>query len=171
MHKFSTPVLIAALVILVGSCCSPKLKSSYPLVIDSTYSYIAIKDADIALPPDYILDSMYYPVYAMNIQNIGSEADSFTLVIDRDGIYPLTVTQYLHPGEVKTFRTYGQIPSDMPDSAKLRYYSFYVSTPDSLNLSVLRPSVTVYYGNSITGPESCGSPAVGLPVSIDSLGK
>jgi hypothetical protein len=169
MHKFLYQVSFIVLIITVISCCDPKPRNSYPTVIDSSYSYLAIKDAFPTGASS--IDSFYYPVYTLDIKNTGSQADSFTLIIDPQvGYYPLTVSQFVAPGETKTFKTYGPLPSNVLDSAKYRYYGFRFYDPDSLNLRIFRPRVTVSYGGTIDGPESCGSPAIEKVINIDSLG-
>ncbi|HYM19839.1 MAG TPA: hypothetical protein VEW28_02425 [Candidatus Kapabacteria bacterium] len=170
MYKIFFFLSAVSLSVALFSCCDPKPRNSYPAVIDSSFSYRAIKDA-FTLSSGSV-DSLYYPVYSMNITNTGSDADSFQLVIDPlNGYLPLTVSEFVQPGETKLFKTYGPLASNALDSAKQRYYGFAFSTPDSMNLTVIRPSVTIAYGNSITGPESCGSPGTTLTVNIDSLGK
>lgn len=155
----------------LSSCCDPKPRNSYPTVIDSSYSFEAIKDATLPIPPDNHIDSAYYPIYSMDITNTGTEADTFTVVIDRQmGGYTLFDRKYVQPGETKTFRTYGPIPSNALDTAKYRYYTFFTSTPDSLDLKVLRPSVRVYYGRSLDGPETCGVAETSRAIDVDSLG-
>ena len=169
MHKTLTTIVPALLSFAIISCCDPKPRNSYPTVIDSTYSFLAVKDA---FPTVNGTDSFYYPVYNIGIKNTGAEADSFKLIIDpQNGWDPLTVTQYVAPGETKILKTYGPLLSNVPDTAKVRYYGFANNDPDSLDLKILRPSVTISYGSSLDGPESCGSPAVTRQVNIDSLGK
>lgn len=165
-------LLLLSTVLFLGSCCDPKPRNSYPSVIDSSYSFESVKDATIPVPPDYVLDSAYYPIYSLDIKNTGSESDTFTVIIDRDqGGNVLFDKQYVEAGQTKSFHTYGPIPSNALDTAKYRYYSFFTSTPDSLDLKVLRPSVRIYYGSSLDGPETCGMAATSLTVKVDSLGK
>src|SRR3954468_12455499 len=89
---------------LLSSCCDPKIKNSFPNVIDSSFTDTAIRDAiDVELPIDP-LDSGYYPVYKLDIKNTGSEADTFTLSYtrQRNGYsIPLTVSQFVQSGETK----------------------------------------------------------------------
>jgi hypothetical protein len=168
MHRFIFGLQALILAIVVISCCDPKPRNSYPTVIDSSYSYLTVKDAFTYASG--AVDSLYYPVYSVDIKNTGSEADSFKLTIDPQNIYSvLTVTQFVGAGETKTFKTYGPLPSNIDDSAKHRYYGFVYYDPDSLDLRISRPHVTISYGSSIDGPESCGTQPITETVNIDSL--
>lgn len=155
---------------LLSSCCEPAQRNSLPQVIDTSYNDTAVKDAvDIQEPIDP-LDSGYYPVYSLDIKNTGTEADTFTISYSRvrNGYeIPLTASRYILPGETKTFRTYGPSPSNPPDSIKVKYYSFYVKTLDSISLTVLQPKITVHYGETPNGAEQCGSP--GKDITVDPL--
>jgi hypothetical protein len=169
MRKSPFRLLVFLLAVTIIACCEPKPRNSYPTVIDSSYSVLAIKDA---FPTTSGVDSFYYPVYHIAIKNTGIEADSFKLVIDpQNGYLPLTATQYVGAGETRIFSTYGPLPSNIDDSAKGRYFGFVQNDPDSLDLHLFRPLVTVSYGASIDGPESCGNPATQKIISIDSLKK
>jgi hypothetical protein len=156
----------------ISSCCDPVPKNSLPLVIDTSYTDTAIRDAiDVTIPGDIPpdpLDSGYYPIYSLDIKNTGTEADTFKISYLRAtgsfGI-PLTAQQYVLPGETKTFRTYGPIPSNSLDSAKYRYLDFFVRTADSISLSVIQPTITIHYGESPNGAEQCGSPGKDITVN------
>lgn len=153
---------------ILSSCCEPVQKNSFPQVIDTSYNDTAVKDAiDIQTPIDP-LDSGYYPVYSLDIKNTGTEADTFTLSYTRirNGYeFPLSAKEFVLPGETKTFKTYGPSPSNPPDSVKIKYYSFYVKTIDSISLSVLQPMISVHYGGTPNGAEQCGSPGKDITVN------
>jgi len=142
-------------------------------VIGSSYSDTAIKDAGVPLNGGPA-DSIFYPIYSLDIKNTGTEADTFTISYDLKKTvnnFPLTVKQFVLAGETKTFKTYGPVPKNSPDTSKYRFFTFFVSTADSIPVSVIRPAVSITYGSSEDGPESCGSPAKTLTVNIDSLKK
>jgi len=158
---------------LLGSCCEPAQKNSFPVVIDTSYDDTAVKDAidisSIDFPFDP-LDSGYYPVYYLDIKNTGTDADTFYLSYSRvrNGyIQPLIAQQYIQAGETKTFKTYGPSLSNAPDSVKIKYYAFYVKTLDSTSLFTLQPKITVHYGQTPNGAEQCGSP--GKDITVDPL--
>lgn len=155
---------------ILSACCEPGQKNSFPFVIDTSYTDTAVKDAiDIQIPIDP-LDSGYYPIYSLDIKNTGAEADTFLLSYTRTRngyAIPLYVKQYVQPGETKTFKTYGPIPSNSDDSAKVNFYSFYVHTIDSISLFVLQPEISIHYGRTPNGPEQCGSP--GKDIAVDPL--
>ncbi|MEP7233929.1 MAG: hypothetical protein ABI778_01415 [Ignavibacteriota bacterium] len=157
--------------VILSACCEPKERDSYPTVIDTSYNDSAVRDAieiqfvDNPLDP---LDSGYYPVYYLDIKNTGTEADTFDLEYSRlrNGyIQPLKVSEYVQPGEVKTFKTYGPSGSNAPDSARVKYYSFFVKTLDSISLFVLQPNITIHYGETANGAEQCGSPGKTITVN------
>ena len=159
---------------IISSCCEPAQKNSFPMVIDTSYNDSAVKDADQVLvnglPPPNPLDSGYYPIYSLDIKNTGTEADTFKLSFYRPtGLFgfPLEVDGYVLPGQTKTFRTYGPIPSNSLDTAKYRYLDFFVKTVDSISLFVLQPQITIHYGQTPNGAEQCGSS--GKDISVDPL--
>jgi hypothetical protein len=168
---FLLPISFA--LFILSACCDPAQRKSFPTVIQTSYTDTAVKDAiDLSIqgfPPPDPLDSGYYPIYSLDIQNTGTEDDNFTLSYTRikNGfIDSLNVQQFVKAGETKTFKTYGPIPSNSPDSAKaLHYYTFYVKTLDSIALSVMLPTMNIHYGESPNGPEQCGSP--GKDISVD----
>lgn len=140
-----------------------------PLVLDSTYSDTTIKDIPDRF--DGNTDSAYYPIYSIDIKNTGIEADTFTLSYKRirNGfLLPVTVKQWVPPGEVRTFRTEGPIPDHgVPVTSDIVYVSFFVSTPDSIPIKVMKPTVTLTYGSTETGDESCGSPGETITLDIN----
>lgn len=161
------------LVLALSSCCDPTPHQSFPQVINSSYSDTAIKDAGVSLNGAPV-DSIFYPIYSLDIKNTGTEADTFEISYDRNKAinnFALSVKQYVLAGETKTFKTYGPVPKNSPDTSKYRFYTFFVSRADSIPLSVIRPAVSISYGSSEEGPESCGSPAKTITVNIDSLRK
>ena len=170
-HKyFLLPIALA--IFVLSACCEPAPRNSFPVVIDTSYTDTAVKDAiDLTLqgfPQPDPLDSGYYPVYSLDIKNTGTDDDNFFLSYTRirNGfIDSLSVQQLVKAGETKTFRTYGPIPSNSQDSAKFRYYTFYVHTLDSIALSVMQPAISIHYGQSPNGPGQCGSP--GKDISVD----
>lgn len=156
-----------ALPLIVGGCCDPDPKNSSPLVLDSTYSDTAVKDISDRLFGK--IDSAYYPIYSIDIKNTGIESDTFTLTYKRirNGyLIPVVVKQYVPAGEVRTFRTEGPIPDHgVPYTSDVVYYSFFVSTPDSIPIRMMNPEVTLSYGSTLKGDESCGS--AGETVKLD----
>lgn len=173
MHKAIILFAVAAIGFSLNSCCDPVPRNSFPTVLYSTYADTAIKDIIPELPP-LKLDSLYYPIYSFDIKNTGTEADTFTVIFDRENSYfdlssyPILYDQqYVLPGETKTFKTYGPVPSNALDTAKYRYLAFYTSTLDSIPISIMRPTVTIYYGATPNGPEDCGSPAKQLVLNVD----
>ncbi len=167
-------IVIVFGLLLISSCCDPAQKNSFPQVMTSSYNDTAIKDADqvivIGLPAPDPLDSAYYPIYSLDIQNTGSEADTFTVSYNRSsGLFgiPLIAQAYVQPGETKTFSTYGPIPSNSLDSAKYRYLDFFVKTKDSISLFVLQPKISIHYGQTPNGAEQCG--VAGKDITVDPL--
>jgi hypothetical protein len=158
---------------ILSACCEPAQKNSFPMVIDTSYNDTAIKDAIDIINVDSTfnpLDSGYYPVYSLDIKNTGTDADTFYLSYSRvrNGyLVPLTSQQYIQGGETKTFKTYGPSPSNPPDSIKVKYYSFYVKTPDSISLFKLQPQINIHYGQTPNGAEQCGT--AGKDISVDPL--
>lgn len=169
-HKYFLFTVCLGLFIL-SACCVPMDKNSFPQVIDTSYSDTAVKDADQFIGIDSTVDpydSAFYPVYSINIQNTGSEADTFYLSYSRTRngfLEPLTTQQNVNAGETKTFKTLGPIPSNAPDTLRVKYYAFFVKSPDSVHVSFLKPQITIHYGQTPNGPEQCGSP--GKDISVD----
>ncbi len=159
----------------LASCCDPTPRQSFPDVIYVSYADTTIKDAGPTIQNKF--DSLYYPIYSFDIQNSGTESDTFVVTLHREigyynsFYYPLdmTIKQFVGAGETKNFKTFGPIPRNAPDTTRLRLLSFFVSTPDSIPISVMRPVITISYGSSVEGPESCGSPAKTLTVDVDRL--
>lgn len=168
-HKLILFLSLPITVLVVWSgCCDPTPRNSLPLVLDSTYSDTAIKD----IPDRYILplpDSAYYPIYSIDVKNIGTESDTFTLTYKRirKGILlPLVVKQFVPAGETRTFRTEGPIPDyGVPATSDIIYYSYFVSTPDSIPINIMKPEVTLSYGSTADGGESCSSS--GQTITLD----
>jgi len=162
-------LLIGSAFVVGSGCCDPKPKNSLPLVLDSTYSDTAIKDiVDRFIPGS--TDSEYYPIYSIDIKNTGVESDTFTLtykrIRDNRWLLPVVVKQFVPAGEVRTFRTEGPIPDHgVPNTSDEVYLSFFVSTPDSIPIQTMKPEVTLSYGSTQTGDESCGSP--GETITLD----
>jgi hypothetical protein len=160
---------------ILSACCEPKQKNSFPKVIDTSYTDTAVYDADQFPEIDSNanpFDSAFYPVYSLDIQNTGTQADTFYVSYSRvrNGIQvPLYVQQFVNAGETKTFKTFGPIPSNSPDTSKVKYYSFYVKTRDSISLFVLQPQISIHYGQDPNGPEQCGSPGTDISVDISKL--
>lgn len=172
-HKYFL-LSIGFAIFILSACCEPTAKKSFPIVIDTSYTDTAIKDAiDLNIqgfPPPDPLDSGYYPIYSLDIKNAGTDDDNFSISFTRlkNGfVDSLIIRQLVKAGETKTFRTYGPIPSNSQDSAKARYYTFYVKTLDSISLSVMQPTINIHYGESPNGPEQCGSP--GKDISVDPI--
>jgi hypothetical protein len=141
-----------------------------PLVLDSTYSDTAIKDIADRYDPK-IADSAFYPIYSIDIKNTGIESDTFTLRYRRvrnGWLLPVEVKEFVPAGETRTFRTEGPIPDHGVDglTSDIVYISFFVSTPDSIPIQVMRPEVTLSYGSTQQGDESCGSPGTELKLDI-----
>ena len=171
LHK---NIIVIAGLLFISSCCDPVQKNSFPQVMTSSYNDTAVKDADqvqvSGAPAPNPLDSAYYPIYSLDIQNSGSEADTFTISYLRpNGLFgiPLTAQAYVQAGETKTVSTYGPIPSNSLDTAKYRYLDFFVKTKDSISLFVLQPTITIHYGQTPNGPEQCG--VSGKDITVDPL--
>jgi hypothetical protein len=167
-------LIAAGLVLLVFSaCCEPKDKNSFPKVILNSYSDTSVKDADQFAEIDSAanpLDSAYYPVYSIDIQNTGSEADSFYLSYTRvrDGYQEsLNVQQFVNAGETKTFTTIGPLPSNSPDTSRIKVFSFFVRSVDSIPIQVMRPQISIHYGQTPNGPGECGTS--GKDITVDPL--
>jgi hypothetical protein len=165
-------IIISVALFNLSSCCEPAQKNSFPQVIDSSYSDTAIKDADQVviqgLPAPDPLDSAFYPIYSIDIKNTGSEADTFKITYARvNGLFgfPLTAQAYILPGSIKTLKTYGPIPSNSFDTAKYHFLDFFVKTADSIHVGVLKPQITIHYGETPNGAEECGSK--GKDITID----
>ncbi len=172
MFKYFLSVSLLVLAFTISSCCDPQQKHSNADVLYNTYSDTAIKDFPLLFDLNTPTDSVYYPIYSLSIHNSGSEGDTFRLLIkSRDGFDSLFAEDYIEAGQVKTLRTYGPIPKNAPDTSKLRYLSFFVSTPDSVALRLIRPIVTVSFGGTANGPEQCGTANKILQINIDSLSK
>jgi hypothetical protein len=161
--------LIASCLMLGSGCCDPNPKNSLPVVLDSTYSDTAIKDiVDRFLGST---DSQYYPIYSIEIKNAGIESDTFTLtykrIRDNRWLLPVVVKQFVPAGEVRTFRTEGPIPDHgVPNTSDEVYLSFFVPSPDSIPIQKMKPEVTLSYGSTETGDESCGSPGETITLDI-----
>jgi hypothetical protein len=158
--------------LLLSSCCEPAQKNSFPQVIASSYSDTAIKDADQVkiqgLPAPDPLDSAYYPIYSVDIKNTGTEADTFKITYSRvNGLFgiPLTAQAYVMPDSIRTIKTFGPIPSNSLDSAKYQYLDFFVKTADSIHVTLLKPQITIHYGQTPNGAEQCGTS--GKDISVD----
>jgi hypothetical protein len=155
--------------VIVSSCCEPRVKNSSPFVLENTYFDTAIRDRYPNPSPGVLSpDSGYYPIYKLSIKNTGSEADTFALRFIRHG-FGFTTSQYVMPGQTVQFATPGPIPdSAIPDS-RFIYYSFFVSTPDSITISKERPDLTLFYGSVYNGPEACNTAANQVAINIDAL--
>jgi hypothetical protein len=160
-------LLLGSAIVGWSGCCDPNPKNSLPLVLDSTYTDTAIKD--IADRQFGKLDSLYYPIYSIDITNSGIESDTFTLTYKRirNGfLMPLVVKQFVQAGQTRRFSTPGPLPDHPSDSTSDGIYlSYFVSTPDSIPIQIMKPVVTLSYGSTETGDESCGSP--GETITLD----
>ncbi len=155
--------------VLIESCCEPRTKNSSPQVLENTYFDTAIKDRYPPPAPGVIsTDSGYYPIYKLAIKNNGTEADTFYLRFIRNG-FGFTVSQYVLPGQIGQFVTPGPIPDTVFPNAQIIYYSFFVSTPDSVAISKERPTVTLLYGSVYNGPEGCNTDPTQMAIDIDAL--
>lgn len=156
--KVIVPIFFA---IIISSCCEPVARNSEPMVIDTTYRDTAIKDVADRSPLSK-LDSGFYPIYSIDIKNTGTESDTFTLVYERvrrNYIQPLIVREFVPAGEVRTFRTIGPVPDHgLPYTSYDVYFSFFVSTPDSVEISLMKPTVYIVYGANNKGSEECSAP-------------
>lgn len=176
-HNYYFLIPVGFAIFILSACCVPKDKNSFPQVITTSYADTAVKDADEFIGVDSIvnpLDSAFYPVYSLDIQNTGSEADTFYLSYARvrnNHEEALTVQQYVGAGETKTFTTLGPIPSNSLDTLRIKYYSFFVKTPDSIHVSFLKPQITIHYAQTPNGPEQCGSPGKDLSIDPTTLHK
>ena len=177
--KTNLSVLLALAGILLSAiasgCCDPDPKNSSPLVLDSTYSDTAIKDIINRNPNAPSLgklgDSAFYPIYSIDIKNAGIESDTFTLTYKRirNGfLIPVVVRQFVPAGEVVTFRTEGPVADHgVPYTSDIVYVSYFVSTPDSIPIQIMKPEVTLSYGSTqVPGDESCGSPGETIKLDI-----
>lgn len=171
LRTYSSVILPLALAFMLVACCDPKPISSLPQVIDTTYSDTAIKD-DMN-QSNSLQDSGYYPIYSLDIKNVGAESDTFELryTRSRNGfIIPLVVRQYVPAGETRTFRTEGPIPDHGVEYyADVVYYSFFVSTPDSVSVHMLKPDIKILYGATYEGTEGCNSEGTEMFVSYNDL--
>ena len=151
------------------SCCQPKQRNSLPQVIDSSYADSLVRDI---LPPPFANppDSGYYPIYTLAVKNVGSEADTFTVQYSRNG-FGFGISQYVTPGQTVTFRSPGPLSDTAILNPQTVYNGFFVTAPDSIPISVMRPTVTVQYGAMYNGPEGCNSDPEQLPVDVDALHK
>ena len=158
---------ILLLASLLQSCCEPRQRNSQPLVIDSLYSDSAVKDQVSPLfgQPG---DSGYYPIYSLGVKNVGAEADTFTVRFLRLGYY-FELKDFVQPGQISIFRSPGPLKDTASPNAQLYYYSFFVTTPDSVAISKMRPDVTIQFGGIYNGPEGCNSDPETQAVDIDAL--
>lgn len=155
--------------VLIESCCEPRTKNSSPQVLENTYFDTAIHDR-YPNPSQGVLstDSGYYPIYKLSIRNTGTEADTFSLRFTRQGI-GFTTSQYVQPGQIAQFVTPGPIPDTASLSAQFIYFSFFVSTRDSVAISKERPDLTLFYGSIYNGPEACNTAPTQVGIDIDAL--
>ena len=171
LRTYSSALLPLALAFMLVACCDPKPISSLPQVIDTTYSDTAIKD-DMN-QTNSSQDSGYYPIYSLDIKNVGTESDTFELryTRSRNGfIIPVVVKQFVPAGETRTFRTEGPIPDHgVVNTADIAYYSFFVLTPDSVSVHLLKPEIRVLYGSTDEGTEGCNAEEKELLVDYNTL--
>jgi hypothetical protein len=140
-----------------------------PQVVDSLYSDTAVHDVfppPFANPPD----SGFYPIYTLGLKNVGSESDTFTVQFARNG-YGFNVSQFLAPGQTGVFRTPGPLSDTASPNAQTLYYSFFVTTIDSIPIKFMQPTVTVFYGAMYNGPEGCNSDPLQYQIDVNALHK
>ncbi len=171
LRTYSSALLPLALAFMLVACCDPKPISSLPQVIDTTYSDTAIKD-DMN-QTNSSQDSGYYPIYSLDIKNIGTESDTFELQYTRSRngfVIPVIVKQFVPAGETRTFRTEGPIPDHGVDyTADIVYFSFFVSTADSVAVHILKPDIIVRYGATNEGTEGCNAEAKEMFINYSNL--
>ncbi len=171
LRTYSSALLPLALTFMLVACCDPKPISSLPQVIDTTYSDTAIKD-DMN-QTNSSQDSGFYPIYSLDIKNVGTESDTFELQYTRSRngfVIPVIVKQFVPAGETRTFRTEGPIPDHGVDyTADIVYFSFFVSTADSVPVQILKPDIVVRYGATNEGTEGCNAEAKEMFVNYNNL--
>ena len=137
-----------------------------PQYVAGSYSDSAVKNA--YPPPVNPGDSGYYPIYTLTLKNVGSEADSFRLQFSRNNDL-FYITEFVPPGQTAVFRT----PGPLKDTATLNPWNFYggffVSTTDSIHISLMQPSVSVLYGAIDNGPEGCNSDPLQMQIDVNAL--
>lgn len=148
--------------IALQSCCEPRVKDSDPQIIYESYTDSVIKDQWPGSAATQ-RDSGYYPVYRFLIKNRGSEGDTFkiTMIATNDSgvTYGFQEPIYVAGGETKLFSTPDNLrdTSDVP--AQWYYYTFFRREKDidKLPIYVMRPSITISYGEVYNGPEGCNT--------------
>ena len=153
---------ILAVLIFLGatmqSCCEPEYKDSFPQVLFDTYRDSVVKDR---LPPGEgvtVVDSGYYPIYEFKVRNEGADADTFTMVIGKDG-FNFAMSQFVMGGETVTFRTPGPVPDTAALPAQWLYFSMFRQDPEDLAIQELDPDITFHYGEVFKGDEGCNTPS------------
>lgn len=158
MKNLRTAAVLILLAATIQSCCEPEYKNSFPQVLFDTYRDSVVKDR---LPPGEnvtVLDSGYYPIYEFQVRNEGSDPDTFTMVIGKNG-FDFSMQKFVLAGETVTFRTPGPVPDTAALPAQWLYFSMFRQDPADLAIQELDPDITFLYGEVFKGDEGCNTPA------------
>jgi hypothetical protein len=173
----------------LSSCCEPAHKDSQPMVIDSTFKESAGRDLDLFgadTHPIPIVDSAYYPVYSVGIQNTGTQDDTYTLslrYVNLGFTFGFDITKRVPAGQVVTFSTPTQPPdpnatyafaaatlaSDTTLSIDKMYKGIQGDSAYKVEIHRLQPTLTITYGAIDNGPEACNTPASQQQLDVNEL--
>jgi hypothetical protein len=158
MKLIKALVALAFFPVALQSCCEPEYKNSFPKVLFETYSDSMVYDRMPQGSDVTVFDSAYYPIYEFKVRNDGTDADTFTMTIAKDG-FGFDVKQYVLGGETVTFRTPGPVPDTAALPAQYLYFSFFRKDTNDLKIQQLEPELYFTYGEVYKGDEGCNTPA------------
>jgi hypothetical protein len=162
------------------ACCEPGHRDSQPFIVIDSFQESYGKDLDVFTAHYYNLqraDSAYYPIYSFAIKNTGTQDDDYTLRLRKtllDGtIGGFDIRKHVAAGATVVFRTptpegdssatyyfpHLVNPNDQRPNIDEAYYGIQSPTPDSTKIHLIRPSLSISYGEINNGPEACNTPA------------
>ncbi len=156
MKLIKSLVALLFLSLAVQSCCEPEYKNSFPKVLYETYLDSMVYDQ---MPPGTdvtVFDSAYYPIYEFKVRNDGTDADTFTMTIAKNG-FGFDIKKFVLGGETVTFRTPGPVPDTALFPAQYLYFSFFRKDTNDLKIQELEPELYFTYGEVFKGDEGCNT--------------
>lgn len=158
MKFIQTSVILLLLGAGVQSCCEPEFKDSAPVVLFDSYRDSVVKDLLPEGQAAHVTDSAFYPIYEFQVRNSGTEADSFTVVIGKNG-FDFSMKKLVLGGETVTFRTPGPLSDTAAIPAQWYYFSMFRRDTADLPIQELDPDISIIYGEVYKGDEGCNTPA------------